>query len=149
MFGDVIDGEMCLNKFGHIVKRCWAGLANHYDYVELDTFVTMPNHIHGVITLADSTAERSTGAGLNPALAPLAPLTPFRRHALPEIVRGFKTFSSRRINEARSAPGQLVWQRNYYEHVIRDEQELGAVRNYITGNPARWAQDIDNPANLK
>ena len=141
----MIDGEMCLNMFGHIVSRCWADLTNHYAYVELDTFVTMPNHIHGVITMAGSTAERSAGAGLNPALAPLAPS---RRHVLPEIVRGFKTFSSRRINEARSAPGQPVWQRNYYEHVIRDEQELDAVRNYITGNPAKWPQDIDNPANL-
>ena len=106
----------------------------------------MPNHIHGVIALADGAAERSAGAGMNPALAPLAPS---RRHALPEIVRGFKTFSSRRIDEARSAPGQTVWQRNYYEHVIRDEQELNAVRNYISGNPAKWAQDIDNPANVK
>ena len=135
ILGDVIDGEMRLSKPGSIVSECWADLVNHYPCVTLDSFVAMPNHIHGVIQLTD--------VALDPTPMPA------RRRALPEIVRGFKTFSSRRINDSRSSPGTAVWQRNYYEHVIRDEQELEAVRHYIEGNPAKWAQDVDNPANLE
>lgn len=102
--------------------------------------------------------ERSTspvGAGLKPAptddgvghahkgLKP-APLGS-RRHGLAEIVRAFKTFSSRRINESRGMRGVPIWQRNYYEHVIRNEQTLNAVREYIEANPGRWVKDPENP----
>jgi putative transposase len=64
---------------------------------------------------------------------------------LSEIVRGFKTFSSRRINEIRKTPGIPVWQRNYYEHIIRDETEWNRIREYIETNPAHWAEDKENP----
>jgi REP-associated tyrosine transposase len=64
---------------------------------------------------------------------------------LPEIVRGFKTFSSRQINESRNAVGAPLWQRNYYEHVIRNEQSLNRIRQYIMDNPAQWQFDRENP----
>jgi hypothetical protein len=86
----------------------------------------------------DHGVDRDIGAGLKPA-----PTT--RRHALPEIVRGLKTFSSRHINESRQTPGVPVWQRNYYEHVIRNEDSLDRIRLYIAENPARWAYDRENP----
>lgn len=94
----------------------------------------MPNHIHGIVTLADPTV----GAGLKPA--------PIRRRGLPEVVRALKTFSARRINEARGTVGIPVWQRNYYEHVIRDDSELLHVREYIHNNPIEWENDRENPA---
>ncbi len=68
-----------------------------------------------------------------------------RSHGLPEIVRAFKTFSSRHINDAKATPGDSVWQRNYYERVIRDEAELDRARQYIVGNPANWSRDDENP----
>ena len=68
---------------------------------------------------------------------------------MPEIVRGLKTFASRRINENRNTSGAPVWQRNYYERVIRSESELTAVRQYILANPASWAADADNLVNLR
>ena len=67
------------------------------------------------------------------------------RHGLPEIVRGFKTFSSRRINKSRGTVGTPIWQRNYYEHVIRNDHELNRIREYIIYNPARWETDRENP----
>jgi len=90
----------------------------------------MPNHVHGVIILA-------VGAGFKPA--------PTVRHVAPEIVRGFKTFSSRRINKSRETVGAPVWRRNYYEHVIRNDRELNRIRKYIICNPARWTTDKENP----
>ena len=105
----------------------------------------MPNHVHGIIVLTDqqrmNPIAENVGAGFKPA--------PTRRHPLSEIVRAFKTFSSRRINELRQTPGVPVWQRNYYERVIRNDRELHDIRQYIVDNPAEWAADIENPKNLR
>jgi REP element-mobilizing transposase RayT len=96
----------------------------------------MPNHVHGILWL--SGAER---AGLKPA-----PTGNDRtRHGLSESVRALKTFSARRINELRGTPGIPVWQRNYYERVVRNERELNAIRDYIQTNPLRWHLDKENP----
>ncbi len=80
-------------------------------------------------------------AGLKPA-----PTGPKIRHGLPEVVRAFKTFSARRVNAVRGGVGTSFWQRNYYEHVIRDEASLDRIRQYIVDNPARWDEDPENPA---
>ena len=144
LLGEILGSEMSLTRAGEIVLECWNDLPNHYPYVEADEFVVMPNHVHGIIFLTDQLGadlkSENVGAGFKPA--------PTRRHPLPEIVRAFKTFSSRRINELRGSPGVPVWQRNYYERVIRDERELEAIRQYIVDNPAKWAEDSDNPENL-
>ena len=79
--------------------------------------------------------ENSVGAGFKPAPT---------KYGLPEIVRGFKTFSSRRINESRGTPGTPVWQRNYYEHIIRNDESLDRIREYIANNPMQWEWDVEN-----
>jgi len=71
-----------------------------------------------------------------------------KRHGLPEIVRGFKTFSSRRINQYRNTPGQKLWQRNYYEHIIRNDDELNRIREYIINNLLKWETDRNHPDNI-
>ena len=136
LFGTVTDGKMISSAMGHIVSSCWHDLPAHYPHVELDAFVVMPNHIHGIIILRH---PDNVGAGLKPA--PTG-----KRHGLPEIVRAFKTFSARRANVALITPGMHLWQRNYYEHVIRGEHDQNEVREYITNNPAGWDRDDDNPA---
>jgi putative transposase len=122
LFGEVIGDDMRLNDSGTLVKQTWDNLPAHYDGIDLDAFIVMPNHVHGIIILADE---------------------PKARYAIPEIVRGFKTFSARRVNESGGRRGAL-WQRSYYEHVIRDEKALNRIRDYIAHNPARWADDPDN-----
>jgi len=128
---------MRLSHFGVIVERCWEDLVNHYPDVALDEFVVMPNHVRGVIWLRD--AGR---AGLKPAPTSEGG----RRHGLPEIVRALKTFSARKINELRGTPGGPVWQRNYYERVVRSERELNAIREYIRANQLNWHLDRENVA---
>ena len=103
----------------------------------------MPNHIHGIVVISDHDAAAGlVGAGLRPA--PTEPVG--RRHGLPEIIRAFKGFSARRVNALRGTPGAPVWQRNYYEHIIRDEIDLDRIRQYILDNPLRWEEDRENPA---
>ena len=89
----------------------------------------------------------NVGAGFKPARTEPARTQPTltKRHDLPEIVRAFKTFSARRINALRDAVGTPVWQRNYFEHIIRDEGSLNDIRQYITNNPAQWDLDRENP----
>jgi REP element-mobilizing transposase RayT len=130
LFGDIEDGYMRLNAQGRIVCEAWYDLPNHYDHVKLDKFVIMPNHFHGVVIL---NRDATVGAGFKPA--------PTTRHAVPEIIRGFKTFSSRRINEMRESPGTKVWQRNYHEHIIRTEESYIEISEYIQTNPLKWHLD--------
>ena len=122
LFGEVIDDDVRLNEMGTIVQQTWDDLPTHYRGIDLDAFIVMPNHVHGIIILADESE---------------------RRHAIPEIVRGFKTFSARRVNE-RAGKSGVLWQRGYYEHVIRNEKALARIRAYIADNPARWADDPEN-----
>ena len=148
------NSEMFLNEYGEIVMRCWDDLPNHYQYTQLDEFVIMPNHVHGIIML-------NVGAGLKPALvnsdkiyqtpedrAGLKPAPTLKQHGLFEIIRALKTFSSKQINLIRNNPGVPLWQRNYYEHIIRDEKEFHTIRQYIRYNLLKWDEDEENP-NMK
>lgn len=148
LFGEITNGKILLHDPGRIVQAAWQALPQHYPHVRLDVFVVMPNHVHGIVILApvDSVGAGLAGAGFKPAPTELPTIA--KRHGLPEIVRAFKTFSARRVNAARTAPGTPLWQRNYYEHVVRDEDELNRIREYIDLNPLQWDLDRENPRNL-
>ena len=132
---------MQLNEYGRIVEWTWRDLPNHGANVQLDAFVIMPNHVHGIIVITDVVVGGVVEAGSEPA-----PTT--KQHALPEIVRQLKTFSARRINRQRGISGVSVWQRNYYEHIIRNAHEMQRIRAYIHNNPTKWALDRDNPQKI-
>ena len=139
MFGKIVDGDMIMHEYGNIVQLCWNVLPDHYDNIQLDEFVVMPNHIHGIIIINDD----AVGAGLRPA--PTGNNVNPKRHGLSEIIRAFKSFSARRINEFRHTPCAHVWQRGYYDHIIRNVQALNRIREYISTNPERWQLDRENP----
>ena len=146
MFGRVLNGRMKANRLGAVVEGCWAKLPDHYDNVALDAFIVMPNHVHGVIIIKDEPNAADVGAGFQPAFPSAATA---RRHGVPEVIRAFKTFSARRINDMRGTTGVPIWQRGFYDHVIRSEAELDRVRTYIDDNPRKWSEDADNPANWR
>ena len=136
LFGEVVDDEMVLNEYGELVQMVWEELPQHYAHVQLGEFVVMPNHIHGIIVITDDNV--SVGAGLKPAPTESATVT---KHGLSEIVRALKTFSARKINELRNSQGEKLWQRDYYEHIIRNEKSYQYIANYIINNPAKWEND--------
>lgn len=147
---------MVENGNAGILRDCWLGLPDHYQHVSLDAFVVMPDHVHGIVVLLDTyrvggvrTEGAGSQSGSGDAWAGLKPAPTNGdafsnvgvRHGLPEIVRALKTYSARRINATRGTPGASVWQRGYYERIVRNEYELNRTRQYIADNPRNWRTD--------
>jgi REP element-mobilizing transposase RayT len=143
IFGKIIGSEMRLNRLGWIVSRCWFAIPDYYSNVELDLFVIMSNHFHGIIHITDLQHQRiQTGRG---GVTP--PLQKLRSPTLGDIIGYFKYRSTKHINQLSNSPGRRIWQRGYYEHVIRNEAELNSRRQYIMNNPLKWELDRNNPVN--
>ncbi len=136
LFGEVVDGEMNLNRFGLIAREQWQKLQRRFKHLELFEFIIMPNHIHGIIVITCE-AEGPTKARLERFGKPVG-------GSIPTIVRSYKSAVALRINLVRGTKGHEVWQSNYYEHVIRDEQDLQAKCGYIAANPSNWPDDEEN-----
>ncbi len=151
LFGEVVDGTASLNQLGEIAILCWESLPMHFSNIRTDAFVVMPNHVHGIVVFLDS-PERRADVGARHAV-PVQRNDPSPRRAfgkptknsLPTLVGSFKAAVTKQVNELRRTPGMPVWQRNYYEHVVRGEDELERIRQYIRMNSSRWASDISNP----
>ena len=124
LFGKVAGGEVHLNETGRMVEAGWQWLAERYEYVDLDAYVVMPNHVHGVLVLTEDRAGKPLG----------------------RLVGAFKTVTTKRFNKARRTPGRRLWQRNFYEHVIRGDEGLKHAREYIASNPMHWHRDAENPS---
>ena len=157
LFGMVWDGEMRLSGAREIVSETWLLLPGRFPGVVLDEMKVMPNHIHGLIHFTVGAIHELPLHELPPHKLPRdkpqsgmpQPETPLhlkrRRMLLPKVVGFFKMNAAKRINRMRHTPGCLVWQRNYYEHVVRNENALNAIRRYILFNPAMWPHDSENP----
>ena len=177
LFGEIVNGEMVLSEYGKIVEQCWFNLPNHYDNIELDAYVIMPDHFHGIIFIraihelpSVETVETVDSVGAihelpqresqseslespqpeplespqpepleSPQPEPLeSPQQQRRKMLLPKIIGRFKMNSAKQINLIRNTPGVSVWQRDYFEHIIRDVKSLENIRNYIVQNPSKW-----------
>ncbi len=140
LLGEVFEMEMHLSEVGHIASEEWVRSAQIRPGLTLDEFIVMPNHIHGIVVITDVVGAHSC-APLPDAPLPDAPLRQRQPRSLPSFVAQFKATATRRINDRRGTPGTQVWQRNYYEHIVRNDEELERIRQYIESNPAHWAED--------
>ena len=150
-FGEVVNGEMRLNALGQIAHDEWFKTATLRPYVELyeDEFVVMPNHVHGIIWIhKNDGGEIAAIVGVRRRRAPTNDnLEQFGKplsHSIPTIVRAYKSAVTYAVNALQNQRGAVLWQRNYYEHVIRDEKDLQAKRDYILSNPLNWKDDDEN-----
>jgi REP element-mobilizing transposase RayT len=144
ILGEVVDGAVVLSRYGRLAVMCWEWLAQHYPYVELDAWVVMPNHLHGIIVISDA----EDADGLSRGGSRTAPTTPDataatapKRKTLGRLIGAFKTVSTKCVNQLYHSPGEVFWQRNYYEHIIRNTADLKRIREYILYNPMRWESD--------
>jgi putative transposase len=157
LFGEIVREEMKLNDMGILVKNEWQRLTSRFHNIKVDEFVVMPNHLHGIICILDG---KNVGAWQEkncrtqipffatplpddaslPSNEPRLPIPP-ASGSLGNIAGSFKSISARLINGFRHTPGNPIWQRNYYEHVIRNEKSYDEISAYIANNPAQWEMD--------
>jgi REP element-mobilizing transposase RayT len=155
LFGQIENGMMMLSQYGHVAEQCWKVLQRDFPRVELDVFVVMPNHLHGILVLIDrliaGRGEAFAVRSQKQARSSLANASPLQEAhgtqpgSVAAVVQNFKSVVTRKINRIRATPGEPVWQRDYYEHIIRDEGELSRIREYIVNNPLQWEVDRENP----
>ena len=161
LFGEIVDGEMHINAYGEIVQKWWDEIPIHFPNVELGAFVIMPNHVHGIIFI---TTERR-GEVLSPRDNPNdnnldenvdgtnqqggdASQPPLRKRTLGQIVAYFKYQSTKEMNRIETENAiTKFWQKNYYEHIIRDEKDLQNTTDFIEAIPSLWDEDVNNPRN--
>jgi REP element-mobilizing transposase RayT len=159
LFGDIADGKMRLNEFGEIVKWQWEKTGIVRTNVELDEFQIMPNHFHGIIILNGNVGatrwvarfpetRQVAGERAIHRIAPTKDIPGARSGSIGAIIGQFKSIATKQINASRNTPGFPVWQRNYYEHIIRNNDEMDRIREYIINNPVQWAEDENNPSNI-
>jgi REP element-mobilizing transposase RayT len=171
LFGEIVNGEMTLNEFGEIVKTEWQKTGALRPNIDVDAFVVMPNHLHGILIITDnddlyhhhnrnrnrdrnrrdtlqrvsteSESELELGMGMESGMG-MGTIEQFgkpTKNSIPAIIRLFKSTFTKQINKIRQTPGIPIWQRNYYEHIIRNDNELNKIREYIINNPLTWKTD--------
>ncbi len=127
IFGGISNGEMILSSAGQRTLELWEGLPSRFPTIELDAFVIMPNHVHGVICLTDEGLEAVT---------------------ISAVLRAFKSLSARAINQELDRAERPAWQKRFWDRIVRDEAELERIRTYILNNPQAWSEDEENPNNV-
>jgi REP element-mobilizing transposase RayT len=146
LFGGIVNGLMKVNEYGEIVRDEWVRTEDVRPNISLDEFVIMPNHFHGILFINDD--GRYTSRGTLQRAPTVERFGKPVSNSIPTIVRLFKSTTTKQINLIRNHPGMPVWQRNYYEHVVRNEKELFKIRKYIKDNPLQWELDVENPQNM-
>jgi putative transposase len=152
LLGSIVDGNVKLNDTGVLVHNCWNQLSNKYPDVDLDTFIIMPDHLHGIVFIHDKNHDTINVVG---ARSPRPYNGSLKSHkstksqpTLGKIIAYFKYQTTKHINQIQNTPGIKFWQRNYYEHIIRNENELICIRKYIIQNPSEWDLDENNPYDM-
>ncbi len=135
---------MTQSPIGEIAESCWQEIPRHFEHVDLDYYIIMPNHLHGILIIDDD--RRGTACR-----APTDDQTTYERFgkpqkgSIPTVIRSFKSAVTKQINQLRNTPGLPVWQSNYFDRVIRDEDELTRIREYILYNLLKRQLDKENP----
>jgi putative transposase len=146
-FGTVREGIMQMSSVGRIVQKCWNLLPVHFPNVQVDAFMVMPNHVHGIVVILDDPPDfkslsRGGGVHLNtPTGGYYSHISP-RSGSLSVIIRTFKAAVTTWC--WRNGHTAFAWQRGYYDHIIRNERSLARIREYIVSNPTRWEYDRNN-----
>lgn len=135
LFGNVTNGTMDINEVGKIITYAWQNLEKTYSYVFLDEYCLLPDHFHGILWIQelDPCGARSKINLAGPGMIKIKPLG--------QLIGSFKTCSTKQINLINNTPGEAIWQRNFYDRIVRDDKELDRIRTYIMANPSRWPDE--------
>ena len=138
-FGQIVKGEMCLSSIGEIATQCWREIPKHHENVDLDEFMIMPNHTHGIVILCNPIGTLHTPSPQDKSI--MSNISP-KAGSLSTIIRSYKSAVTRLCG--LQGVKQFAWQTRFYDHIIRDEKSLRNIRRYIMNNPAKWELDKEN-----
>ena len=160
LFGEVVNKEMKLNRYGEIIEWEWRELPKRFQFIELGVFMVMPNHFHGILFFHEKVGATRQGLtrihdgqtllphittdGSNGSPLPQGP----KPSSLGAVISQFKSRLTKRLWKIPSLNGTPIWQRNYYEHIIRNEKDLQSKSEYIESNPVLWDEDEHNPKRI-
>ena len=162
LFGNIINSQITLNNFGELIKEEWLKSAEIRKEIELDEFVIMPNHFHGIVIINQEikrdfiknnveASDNNVGANgrspLRQEIQSSPPKISMKPKSLSSLIAGFKSATTKKINMIRNTPQNPVWQRNYYDHIIRNDESLTRIREYLQNNPLSWENDQLHPNN--
>lgn len=137
-FGKISNNEMQLSEIGRLISQCWEKIVEISPDIELDHYVVMPNHFHGILILKNSIEKGLSRNGDSEAR---------QYQRLPVVIGSFKSAVTKMVN-AKQDCLSFCWQKSYYDHIIRSSKSLNFIRQYIIDNPANWQDDLDNPSYL-
>jgi REP element-mobilizing transposase RayT len=140
VLGEVADDGMKLSRFGEVVKTEWLKTFEIRKNLILDEYIVMSNHFHGII-IVDGRGTLQRAPTFEKFGRPIS-------NSVPTVVRLFKSATTNQVNQSRNTPRRPFWQRNYFEHIIRNEDELNKIREYIQNNPLKWHLDRENPGRV-
>jgi REP element-mobilizing transposase RayT len=149
LFGTLANGDVHLTAWGSLARSEWQRLPARFAGIQIDTYIIMPDHMHAILWITDAATQSLSGARLlqpfkADAPSPASPLpASVKVSSLGTVVGAYKATTARLINALRRSPGAPVWQRNYFERIIRDEEELARITDYILANPTRTDEDLD------
>ena len=144
IFGEIINGEMKLNQAGKIVDQTWRNIPGHFPNATCEIFIVMPNHIHGIIEIKN---DQIVGARHASPLQSMG-VNGVKPGSVGAIIGSFKSAVTKQLHQNKIITQEKIWQRNYYEHIIRDEDDYQKIADYISTNPFNWDKDHENPANF-
>jgi putative transposase len=122
-FGGIIDGEMQLNAYGHLATACWLLMPRHYKQIQIDLYVVMPNHVHGIVILMQANLPKE------------------KQRNLGQIIGAYKAAVTRQVNQLETSIVGGLWQERFHDHIIRNESDLNRIREYVINNPKVWEKD--------
>ncbi len=148
-FGEIENGRMTLTDIGKVADQCWRDIPDHFPFVQLDAFVIMPNHVHGIVVIVDAPANSdrrdvacNASTIRNANTAQFSRISP-KQGSLSSVIRSYKSAVTRFAHRAH--PNQAFrWQARFHDRIIRNEKELWRVRRYIQNNVLKWAEDQEN-----
>ena len=138
-FGEIIDDEMYLSEMGKIAHSCWKQVPDHFPQVEIDAFIVMPNHVHGIILIGDQPASE-TNVGTRYASSAPRP-NGAKSGSLGAIIGSYKSAVTKQIRDFQKTSDTIIWQERYHDHIIRNIESLDKIRAYTVNNPALWDKD--------
>jgi len=143
LFGNIIEGKMQCNNYAERAVEYWQTIPRHFSDTGIDEFVFMPNHMHGIIFIYQNDCRGEVSSPIPTKISTIkgGETPPLQKPTSGQIVAYFKYLSTKSINIIRNTPSVPLWQRNYYEHIMRDEPELNKIREYISNNPLNWKHD--------